>query len=655
MKRLLAAAALGLVAVPGSGADPAYVDRVIAPETLPVEEASPQIGPRSGPAEGPPRTLQVEGRSQSARIGSAAASRTAWASLRGTLDSEALGSFSLDVSALLDEADPSAARVGGSRASFLLEQRRMPLDGGWRVSNGVGLVQARSPDLLAQQVRYGLPSRQLLGASTQWVQESAGWLLQAVAGRPVRLDLAGQSRYALLGGDAASAGLRWRGAGGWAYSAQWSDYRAPAVPPVLDGSFAPSAAAASSRGLLQALRWERPLGFAQLNLLQTRTEGQGTAQGLWFDLAAVDGADEHRAGLNRLPRGLQWLGDSMVSGTRGGYYRWRWRSRQLLTEIQLDHQRLASPGDDTPAVALNQSQAWGQARWVLDQNTARGLQARWARLGGAGVHSLLLFHEVFTLDWSGRAFAQGGRDGRVGQTAQLGLDGSWRWQDLRLSTAASVLRSPGWRNGRDLSVSAVGELGPRLSLSAAWRRYASLGDGSAGTSTSGSIEWRLAPNWLLTGTLSLGRNGTSPPPASPGTGAPALDGPVVSAPRVRLAWVSLRWDWSAGSPSVALGGRVGDGGGRITGQVFLDANGNGRADPGEERLAQVTVVLDGRYGVRTDAQGQFDFPFVSVGEHRLTVLPDNIPLPWGLGDAAERQLIVRQRETVQAAFGAARQ
>jgi hypothetical protein len=651
----LGLAALGLAAVPGRAADPAYVDRLIAPATLPAEEPTPQVGPRPRSPEGPPRTLLVEARGQSAQFGSTPASRTTWASLRGTLDSEALGYFSLDLSTRLDGGDAAPSRPGDSRSAFLLEQRRMPLEGGWKVSNSVGLVQARSPDLLAQQVRYGLPSRQLLGASTQWVQESTGWLLQAAAGRPAQLDLAGQSRYTLLGGDAASAGLRWRGNQGWAYAAQWSDYRAPGQAPLPGGNPAPGTAGVSSNGLLQALRWERPLAFAQLNWLHTRTHGQVAAQGLWLDLAAVDGAHEHRAGLNQLPRGLQWLGDSVVSGTRGGFYRWRWRSRQMLTEMQFDHQRLAPSADDLAAVSASQSQAWGQARWVLDQNSARGMQLRWARLGGADVHSLGVFHEVFTPDWSGRAFAQGGRDGRVGPTTQLGLDGSWRWRDLRLSTAASVLHSPGLRRGQDLSVSAVGEVGPSLSLSAAWRRYASVGDGGAGTTSSGSIEWRLAPNWLLTGALSLGRSGTAAPPVLPGTGAPALETPVAPAPRVRLAWVSLRWDWGAGSPSIALGGRPGEGGGRITGQVFLDANGNGRADAGEERLAQVTVVLDGRYGVRTDAQGQFDFPFVSAGEHRLTVLPDNIPLPWGLGDAAERRITVRQRETAQVTFGAQRQ
>jgi hypothetical protein len=32
--------------------------------------------------------------------------------------------------------------------------------------------------------------------------------------------------------------------------------------------------------------------------------------------------------------------------------------------------------------------------------------------------------------------------------------------------------------------------------------------------------------------------------------------------------------------------------------------------------------------VRTDAEGRFEFPSVVAGRHALTILPDNLPLPW---------------------------
>ncbi len=49
----------------------------------------------------------------------------------------------------------------------------------------------------------------------------------------------------------------------------------------------------------------------------------------------------------------------------------------------------------------------------------------------------------------------------------------------------------------------------------------------------------------------------------------------------------------------------------------------------------MTVLLDGRFSTRTDEAGRFEFPFVAVGAHRITVLPDNLPLPWSLGDTRQ--------------------
>lgn len=46
-----------------------------------------------------------------------------------------------------------------------------------------------------------------------------------------------------------------------------------------------------------------------------------------------------------------------------------------------------------------------------------------------------------------------------------------------------------------------------------------------------------------------------------------------------------------------------NGTGCIAGHVFLDANGNGRRDPGEGGVHDAVVVLDGRPAARTDTAG----------------------------------------------------
>jgi hypothetical protein len=112
--------------------------------------------------------------------------------------------------------------------------------------------------------------------------------------------------------------------------------------------------------------------------------------------------------------------------------------------------------------------------------------------------------------------------------------------------------------------------------------------------------------------------------------------------------LTLRFEERAGSLSVPLGGGPGSGSGRLSGVVFLDANESGRFEAGEQGAANVTVVLDGRYAVRTDAQGRYEFPAVAAGRHRISVLPDNLPLPWMLVNEGQSEVEVSVRGNVTA-------
>src|SRR3546814_13005133 len=90
------------------------------------------------------------------------------------------------------------------------------------------------------------------------------------------------------------------------------------------------------------------------------------------------------------------------------------------------------------------------------------------------------------------------------------------------------------------------------------------------------------------------------------------------------------------------------------GSLFLDDNGDGVRSAGEEAAANVTVLLDGRFAVRTDSLGNFEFPRVAAGSHILTVVPDNLPLPWFIDQAdAQRSVQVRVRETARIEIGRA--
>jgi hypothetical protein len=119
-------------------------------------------------------------------------------------------------------------------------------------------------------------------------------------------------------------------------------------------------------------------------------------------------------------------------------------------------------------------------------------------------------------------------------------------------------------------------------------------------------------------------------------------------------FLTVRYQKAAGSHFAPLGGRPGDGSGRLTGTVFLDGNDNGRFDAGEAVAANVLVVLDGRYSTRTDSAGRFDFPAVASGTHVLTAVPDNLPLPWTIAGDGRVQVEVRTRDHTDVSIAARR-
>jgi hypothetical protein len=47
----------------------------------------------------------------------------------------------------------------------------------------------------------------------------------------------------------------------------------------------------------------------------------------------------------------------------------------------------------------------------------------------------------------------------------------------------------------------------------------------------------------------------------------------------------------------------------------------------EAGVGGVTIVLNGRFSTRTDAQGFYSFPAVAAGTHQVEMVLDNLPLP----------------------------
>jgi hypothetical protein len=658
LQQALAACAGVLLAFSANpaNAEERFEDRLIDPALLDQEDPDLLIAPD---LTGPPRSASIEVRAQTERVNDGRRSSSQWVVSRGMLGTDNYGYFTLDASYRLGnqggESSPFrfllTADNHHERGAFTLTQRQMPFAGDWYASNALGLVPTSSVDLIAQQYRFGVPSRLVLGVSTEWSRRVGDWQLQGATGEPVSLDLVGQGGYLRLGGRASVASLRWRG-DGLAYAAQFAAYDADDLPVSADFPFGFGVGALpSSHGLIQALRREDASTFVQGNLLLTKDARATPYAGAWIDVGIDDGLTEHRFGANRLPHRQQWLGAAMASGTSGGYYRWRWHSRELLTEVQFDRQVLNDTAFVTVGTDHSITQGWGSVRYRLDQGTAIGAQGLVIDVGGQRSSSLLAFRESFSDALSGRVFAGVHRTTGKPEEWQVGADGSSYWQGIAWNAAAALIVASGQSYGSDLSLSASKDLDGRTSFIIAARRSVSVGDTSPALSLNATAQYRLAPGWLLTGGLSESRGPRLPMFLGPAASAPAIDPLSTFAPRVRFAWIGLRYEMTGGSAAVPLGGAPGSGGGRVEGVLFIDANGNGVADAGEARLANVTLILDGRYAIRSDAQGRYEIPFVIPGPHTLTVLPDNVPLPWSFGDAV-RRIDVQMRATTRFDLGA---
>ena len=97
------------------------------------------------------------------------------------------------------------------------------------------------------------------------------------------------------------------------------------------------------------------------------------------------------------------------------------------------------------------------------------------------------------------------------------------------------------------------------------------------------------------------------------------------------------------------------GAGAVSGQVFLDANNDNRRGARENGAANVTVLLDGRFATQTDTNGKFSFPFVAAGTHVITVVSDNLPLPWLIENDGRRNIVVQTRGATEVSIAATKQ
>lgn len=617
-----------------------FADRVIAEDAL---APLPEEGPAADPT-GLPRSLAVQ----------LVASRTERGDERfdergittsGFRETATLGTLSFDATLL----DSDRYDDRGLAGNATLWQRGLFLDGGWRANHGLGVLNTPLPPLLREQYRFFLPSVPFVGASADW-QREGGLHLQGSWGRAGVFEGARVVGFELADGQVGSAGAQWAWAPGWTGAASWLATDGRIVPDEQGEAFFQDG---RTRALLFSTAWENARDRVQLNL-QDSGGYLGDAVGAWLDARAHRGRYTHQAGAFRLEPGLAWGALPIANDAQGGYYRvayqharWTWNAGADLIESVSGNSFDGVYGNGFLRYQASTRLGVGGSLSVREseRETAVAARAFLDRRGDWGLTRLQL--DVLE---AGEATAD---------SWQVSLDQALPMRTgsrLSVSVAHGEIAYEGRPATRTSSVAAFGglEFTERLSLdgSARWTR----GDGPGafrGTDLNLNLNWRLAARWWLVASLYENRGRQRSPFQLDPLANPDLFEVI---PRDRSLFLALRYERQAGTPQAVLGGPGDGAAGAIAGSVFLDDNGDGERSASEEAAANVTVVLDGRYAVRTDSQGNFLFPRVATGPHVIQVIPDNLPLPWFLDEGQDRRTVeVRVRGETRVDIGARRQ
>ncbi len=618
---------LGAPPTGGSDTTTLYRDRIILPERLaplPVDEDEQNTS-------GAPRAVHVELIAHRSRF-AGERSVELGAGFGGFWDTDAFGTLSAE--ALVFRSD--RARDGGERwrGSATLWQRGLAMPGGWSVNNGIGVLNTPMPAMLRDQYRFFLPSVPMLGASSEWQQRARGLQLQAAVGRGGSYNGTRLSGFDTSDGSVATVGAQWAWSKRWTGAASLLITDGRIVP---DDQGLPGFQNTATRALLFGNRWQGTHDTVAVHL-QTSDTDAAQAAGAWIDARADRGRFTHRYGAFHLEPELAWGAWPINNDVRGGYYRLDFNRARWSWNAGIDRiDSISGSGFD----------GWYGNSFLRYQASARlgyggGLSARDSRSDSAddSAQALQLFLDAQSRWGQTRLQYDRTHDQHNADSWQVLVDHALRMREgSRLSVSAGIgeLANGQSRTSRTLSLAAYGgfDLTDDISLDGTVRWSRSQDDdASQGLDLNLGWRWRLASRWTLLGNLSESRSAQRSPFAlDPLTNQPVFG----TLPHDRSVHVSLRYDYTAGRARQVLGGPPDAATGRIAGSVFLDDNNDGVRSASEQPVANISIVLDGRYSVHTDDQGRFVFDRVAVGAHTLEAVADNLPLPWSIDEERGRR------------------
>lgn len=545
--------------------------------------------------------------------------------LGGRIDTLDYGAFSLD----------STIRVNPGSGILTLSQRGMPFDQGWLANNSVGNVYTPAIDLSRTQYRFYIPTSPVRGATTEWLHDR-DTQLQASIGEPGVFDGIRLSGFEPLHGTLTTAGAQWNDGSHWNAGVQFADARNVDAGPTVPAT-TPSL---SAQSLFAAGAWQDGNTRIQANFVESDSDPGRHSTGLWLDGETRQDRYRHNYGAFRLEPGMYWGYQQIASDLEGGYYRLAYQDQRWQWDGGVDVVRSVT-GTGPQGEYLT-----GNLRYQIDRTSAIGAGTT-IRHTGNNAWSSFAFVEKQTGWGTSRFQLDTAYESGSTRGTTLTYDQTWPVPEgTRVSTSLVVGRET--INGDNLNTTSVsiygaGDLLSNLSIDGNVR-VTNTRDRVNGTAVNADINlnWRINSRWSVVASIYDNRD----PVVLPLTIDPVIPlAPTAAVVQSKAFFLTLRYEDHAGSMSSPLGGKAGSAAGTITGVLFLDQRDSGSRAASDPGAPDVTIILDGLYPTRTDAQGRFEFPLVASGRHVLTVVPDNLPLPWYVGNGGKFEVVVRTRET----------
>jgi hypothetical protein len=635
----------------------AYQDRVIAGGTL-----TPDIsnGDSDGAdSAGLSRSLQIDAIASDLSSRGGGTSTDAFESgflAKYQWDTRNYGAWSLDASARAGSSNlgPSEQGQGGVLA---VRERGVSFDGGWQADNALGDVSSPDIGLARTQTRFFLPTGAIQGATTEWRgPDGLQWV--AGGGVPGFYDGIEVPDFRTLSGSTATLGAQWSPAAQWTVGGQIIEAHDVnlAIGPVPLGG-----ALMSSTSALVSAAWQDHGDRVQLNVLDNDVSGKGNGTGAWVDGTMTSGRVQQSAGVFRIAPDMTWGNQAISNDMEGAYYRFDYQNRRWIADAGVDEVHSVSGlGSDITFLT-------GDARYQLSHDWGVGGAANVSRSAGGTGWSLQGYLDHLNKWGSGRLQVDyadaAGAATPSGSDQIVTFEQTWNMPvGTHLSTAVSAQRSNDTLVQGVVQDSTVlglnlfggGEITARLGAEANVRWATTIsGNAAPGVSANVSLTYQVSRNWQVLATYYDSRTEAYTPLTVVSPLTPPVATPVPSQEE-RGVFLTVRYRRASGAHFAPLGGAAGGASGELTGIVYLDANSNGRLDAGESGAANVTVVLDGRYSVQTDLNGHFDFAAVATGHHVVSVVSDNLPLPWTLAGDGRVEVVVGTRDRTDIAIGAQR-